>query len=413
MGVFIMIACLPLATLDKLDPKGKRILVRVDLNVPVQNGQVSDQTRIERIVPTIHELLEKGGRVILLSQFDRPKGKVVSDMSLQPIATALAPALGCPVSFMHDCVGEEVEAATLLLKDGEVLLLENTRFHPGEEKNCQELSASLARLGDVYVNDAFSAAHRAHASTAGIADHLPSFGGRLMEAELSALYAALEKPERPVGAVIGGAKVSTKLALLENMLEKVDMLAIGGAMANTFLAAQGLSVGASLKEKEMFETARNVIHRAAERKCELVLPIDVVIAQEILPNVPTRVVPVTDIPEGWMALDIGPETVACLKKKLAGLKTLVWNGPLGIFELPPFDAGTNAVAQEAGRLTTAGSLKTIAGGGDTVAALRHAGALHEMTYVSTAGGAFLEWLEGKILPGLTAISTTLEKTLSI
>ncbi|MBO6038115.1 MAG: phosphoglycerate kinase, partial [Acetobacter sp.] len=395
-----MTDCLPFDTLDKLDPQGKRILVRIDLNVPVKDGKVIDQTRIDRIVPTVRELLEKGGRVILLSHFDRPQGKFVPDMSLQPIAIALATALGRPVSFVHDCIGEEAEAATLLLKDGEVLLLENTRFHPGEEKNCQDLSASLARLGDVYVNDAFSAAHRAHASTAGVAEHLPSFGGRLMEAELRALYTALENPERPVGAIIGGAKVSTKLALLSNMIEKVDMLAIGGAMANTFLAAQGIFVGLSLKEEEMFETARNIMKKAAERQCDVVLPIDVVVAQEILPNVQTHIVPVKAIPAGWMVLDIGPETSALINKKLADLKTLVWNGPLGIFELPPFDAGTTAVAREAGRLTTAGSLKTIAGGGDTVAALRHAGALHEMTYVSTAGGAFLEWLEGKILPGL-------------
>ncbi|NSL92490.1 phosphoglycerate kinase [Acetobacter syzygii] len=404
---------LPFATLDKLDPKGKRILLRVDLNVPMKDGQVTDQTRIERIVPTIAELADKGGRVILLSHFDRPKGQVVPDMSLKPIATALATALGRPVSFAHDCIGPDAEAAARSLTDGEVLLLENTRFQPGEEQNDAGLSAALASLGDVYVNDAFSAAHRAHASTAGVATHLPSFGGRLMEAELQALYAALENPERPVGAIVGGAKISTKLQLLENMLEKVDMLAIGGAMANTFLAAQGLNVGKSLKEDDMLDTARLIMAQAKAKNCDLILPVDVVISEDFMAGAPTSTVPVTAIPDGWMALDVGPETVRLLNSKLAGLKTLVWNGPLGVFELPPFDEGTNAVAQLAGKLTKAGSLKTVAGGGDTVSALRHAGVLHDMTYVSTAGGAFLEWLEGKILPGLTAISTTLEKTLPI
>ncbi|MCP1212972.1 phosphoglycerate kinase [Acetobacter okinawensis] len=404
---------LPFATLDTLDPKGKRILLRVDLNVPMKDGQVTDQTRIERIVPTIAELADKGGRVILLSHFDRPKGQVVPAMSLKPIATALATALGRPVNFAHDCIGPDAEAATRSLNDGEVLLLENTRFQPGEEKNDAELSAALASLGDVYVNDAFSAAHRAHASTAGVATHLPSFGGRLMEAELQALFAALENPERPVGAIVGGAKISTKLQLLENLLDKVDMLAIGGAMANTFLAAQGLNVGKSLKEDDMLDTARQIMAQAKAKNCDLILPVDMVISEDFIAGAPTSTVPANAIPDGWMALDVGPETVKLLNSKLAGLKTLVWNGPLGVFELPPFDEGTNAVAQEAGRLTKAGALKTVAGGGDTVSALRHAGVLHDMTYVSTAGGAFLEWLEGKVLPGLTAISTTLEKTLPI
>ncbi len=404
---------LPFATLDTLDPKGKRILLRVDLNVPMKDGQVSDQTRIERIVPTIAELADKGGRVILLSHFDRPKGQVVPAMSLKPIATALATALGRPVNFAHDCIGPDAEAATRSLNDGEILLLENTRFQPGEEQNDAELSAALASLGDVYVNDAFSAAHRAHASTAGVASHLPSFGGRLMEAELQALYAALENPERPVGAIVGGAKISTKLQLLENLLDKVDMLAIGGAMANTFLAAQGLNVGKSLKEDDMLDTARQIMAQAKAKNCDLILPVDMIISEDFMAGAPTSTVPANAIPNDWMALDVGPETVKLLNSKLAGLKTLVWNGPLGVFELPPFDEGTNAVAQEAGRLTKAGKLKTVAGGGDTVSALRHAGVLHDMTYVSTAGGAFLEWLEGKVLPGLTAISTTLEKTLPI
>lgn len=406
-------AILPFNTLDKLDPKGKRILLRADLNVPMQDGKISDMTRIERIVPTIRELADKGGRVIVLSHFDRPKGKVVPGLSLEPMAEALATALGKPVSFMHDCIGPQAETAARSLKDGEVLLLENTRFYPGEETNAPDLAAELARLGDVYVNDAFSAAHRAHASTAGVAGHLPAYAGRLMEAELSALDAALENPEHPVGAIVGGAKVSTKLALLENMLERVDVLVVGGAMANTFLAAKGLSVGKSLKEEEMLDTARQIIAKAKEKNCDLILPVDVVLSEDFMAGAPTLVAPVTEIPDGWMALDVGPETVALLKAKLAGLKTLVWNGPLGVFELPPFDEGTNAVAQEAARLTKAGSLKTIAGGGDTVSALRHAGVLHDMTYVSTAGGAFLEWLEGKVLPGLTALSSTLERTIPI
>ncbi|MCX2560629.1 phosphoglycerate kinase [Acetobacter farinalis] len=406
-------AILPFNTLDKLDPKGKRILLRADLNVPMQDGKITDLTRIERIVPTIRELADKGGRVIVLSHFDRPKGKVVPGMSLEPMAQALAMALGQPVSFAHDCIGPQAEAAAVALKDGEVLLLENTRFYPGEETNAPDLAADLAKLGDVYVNDAFSAAHRAHASTAGVAQHLPSYAGRLMEAELSALDAALENPTHPVGAIVGGAKVSTKLALLENMLERVDVLIVGGAMANTFLAAKGLNVGKSLKEEDMLDTARQIMAKAQEKNCDLVLPVDVVLAEDFMAGAPTLVAPVTEIPDGWMALDVGPETVKLLKGKLAGLKTLVWNGPLGVFELPPFDEGTNAVAQEAARLTKAGALKTIAGGGDTVAALRHAGVLHDMTYVSTAGGAFLEWLEGKVLPGLTAISTTLERTIPV
>lgn len=406
-------AILPFNTLDKLDPKGKRILLRADLNVPMQDGKITDLTRIERIVPTIRELADKGGRVIVLSHFDRPKGKVVPGMSLEPMAQALATALGQPVSFAHDCIGPQAEAAALALKDGEVLLLENTRFYPGEEANAPDLAADLAKLGDVYVNDAFSAAHRAHASTAGVAQHLPSYAGRLMEAELSALDAALENPTHPVGAIVGGAKVSTKLALLENMLERVDVLIVGGAMANTFLAAKGLNVGKSLKEEDMLDTARQIMAKAQEKNCDLVLPVDVVLAEDFMAGAPTLVAPVTEIPDDWMALDVGPETVKLLKGKLAGLKTLVWNGPLGVFELPPFDEGTNAVAQEAARLTKAGALKTIAGGGDTVAALRHAGVLHDMTYVSTAGGAFLEWLEGKVLPGLTAISTTLERTIPV
>ncbi|GBR00731.1 phosphoglycerate kinase [Acetobacter oeni] len=390
-------------TLDTLDPRGKKILLRADLNVPVRDGTISDLTRIERLTPTIRELADKGGRVIVVSHFDRPKGKPVPEMSLAPISEALARVLGKKITFVPDCVGAVAQNAVAAMTDGDVIVLENTRFYPGEEQNDPEMAKSLASLADIYVNDAFSAAHRAHASTEGVAHHLPSFAGRLMEIELGALEAALENPQRPVGAIVGGAKVSTKLDLLNNMIEKVDMLAVGGAMANTFLAAQGLSVGKSLKEADMLDTAKSIMTKAKQRGCDLILPTDVVVASDFMAGAPSEIVPVTDIPDGWMALDIGPETVALLNKKLGKLKTLVWNGPLGVFEMPPFDTGTNAVAQEAARLTKAGQLKTVAGGGDTVSALRHAHVLHDMSYVSTAGGAFLEWLEGKLLPGVVML----------
>lgn len=396
-------ATLSFNTLDSLDARGKKILLRADLNVPVRDGAISDLTRIERLAPTIKELADKGGRVIVVSHFDRPKGKPVPEMSLAPISEALARVLGKKVTFVPDCVGDIARNATAAMQDGDVVVLENTRFYPGEEKNDPEMAKSLASLADIYVNDAFSAAHRAHASTEGVARHLPSFAGRLMEMELRALETALENPERPVGAIVGGAKVSTKLDLLNNMIEKVDMLAVGGAMANTFLAAQGLSVGTSLKEDDMLDTARAIMAKAKERGCDLVLPVDMVVASEFMAGAPTETVPASAIPDGWMALDVGPETVKLLIGKLATLKTLVWNGPLGVFELPPFDEGTNAVAQAAAKLTEEGKLKTVAGGGDTVSALRHAGVLHDMSYVSTAGGAFLEWLEGKILPGIMVL----------
>lgn len=393
-------------TLDTLAPQGQKILLRADLNVPVRDGIISDLTRIERLAPTIKELADKDGRVIVVSHFDRPKGKPVPEMSLAPISEALARILGKKVTFVPDCIGPAAQDAVAAMKDGDVLVLENTRFYPGEEKNDPEMARALASLADIYVNDAFSAAHRAHASTEGVAHHLPSFAGRLMEMELDALEAALENPERPVGAIVGGAKVSTKLDLLNNMLEKVDMLAVGGAMANTFLAAEGFSVGKSLREEEMLDTARAIMAKAEGRGCDLVLPVDVVIASDFMAGAPTEIVPVSEIPDGWMALDIGPETVALLTEKLRKLKTLVWNGPLGVFEMPPFDTGTNAVAQEAARLTKAGKLRTVAGGGDTVSALRHAHVLHDMSYVSTAGGAFLEWLEGKVLPGIVMLGET-------
>jgi len=391
-------------TLDSLDAAGRKVLLRADLNVPVRDGKISDTTRIERLVPTISELADKGASVILVSHFDRPKGKRVPEMSLEPVAVALATALGRPVSFATDCIGPDAEAAVETLKAGEILVLENTRYHAGEEANDTDLAEKLARHADVFVNDAFSAAHRAHASTEGVTRFLPSFAGRLMEAELNALDAALENPERPVGAIVGGAKISTKLDLIANLLSKVDVLIIGGAMANTFLAAQGVSMGKSLQEADMHATALQILTDAKARGCEIVLPVDAVTATEFKAGAASKIVPVTAIDADAMMLDAGPETVKLVVSKLAGLKTLVWNGPFGAFEITPFDAATNAVAQAAAKLTVEGKLKSVAGGGDTVSALRHAGVVDQMSYVSTAGGAFLEWLEGKTLPGIMALT---------
>ncbi|HEY4253033.1 MAG TPA: phosphoglycerate kinase [Roseomonas sp.] len=391
-------------TLDDLDPRGKRVLLRADLNLPVKDGRITDRTRIERLVPTIRELAEKGARVIVCSHFDRPKGKRVPEMSLRPMAEALAEALGQPVGFAEDCVGPPAEAAVAALTDGDVLVLENTRFHAGEEKNDPTLAAGLARLADAFVNDAFSAAHRAHASTEGVAHLIPAYAGRLMQAELEALDAALGNPARPLAAIVGGAKVSTKLDLLGNLTKKVDILVIGGAMANTFLAAQGYGMGRSLQEAEMHDTARRILEDAKGAGCEILLPTDLVVAAEFKPNPVTRTVTVADVPADMMALDVGSETVALVEGRLRQASTLVWNGPFGAFETPPFDTATVAVAGMVGALTMAGGLKSIGGGGDTVAALRHAEVADRMTYVSTAGGAFLEWLEGKTLPGVAALS---------
>lgn len=395
---------MPFRTLDSLDPRGQRVLLRADLNLPVKDGRITDLTRIERLVPTIRELAGKGARVILCSHFDRPRGRRVPEMSLAPMRDALAAALRREVRFVDDCVGGAVEAAVAELRDGEVLLLENTRFHPGEEKNDAALAAGLARLADVFVNDAFSAAHRAHASTEGVARLIPAYAGRLMQAELEALEAALGQPQRPVVAIVGGAKVSTKLDLLGNLSRKVDVLAIGGAMANTFLAAQGHVMGRSLQEAEMHDTARAILKDAAAAGCRVLLPLDLVVAEGFAAHSPHRVVGVDAVPEGMMALDVGPATVAAVNAALAAARTLVWNGPFGAFELAPFDAATVAVAREAARLTEAGSLRSVGGGGDTVSALRHAGVAERMSYVSTAGGAFLEWLEGKTLPGVAALA---------
>jgi phosphoglycerate kinase len=396
---------MPFRTIDALDPIGKRVLLRADLNVPVKDGRITDRTRIERLCPTIRELADKGARVIVCSHFDRPKGKRVPEMSLKPMAEALAASLGRPVAFAEDCVGPEAEAAAAALRDGEVLLLENTRYHAGEEKNDAALAMGLAKLADAFVNDAFSAAHRAHASTEGVAHLIPAYAGRLMQAELEALDAALGNPSRPVVAIVGGAKVSTKLDLLGNLSKKVDVLVIGGAMANTFLAAQGHPMGKSLQEAEMHDTARTILAEAKQGGCEILLPLDLVVAAEFKPNPATRTVGVDRVPADMMALDVGPDTVAAIEARLRQASTLVWNGPLGAFETPPFDAATVAIAQSVAALTASAGLKSIGGGGDTVSALKHAGVAERMTYVSAAGGAFLEWLEGKVLPGVAALSS--------
>jgi phosphoglycerate kinase len=391
-------------TLDDLDVSAKRVLLRADLNVPMQEGRVSDATRIERLAPTIMELIAKRAKIVVMSHFGRPKGAPDPAFSLRPLVAPLSAALGNrPVAFAEDCIGPVAQRVVDGLQEGGVALLENLRFHPGEEANDPVFARQLAALGDVYVNDAFSAAHRAHASTAALAHLLPSAAGRLMQAELEALSKALEAPERPLAALVGGAKVSTKLDLLNFLVAKVDVLIIGGAMANTLLFAQGIAVGKSLCERELAATARVILDRAAQAKCNLVLPIDAVVAREFKPHAATETVAIDRIPAGAMILDVGPATVAAIGGHLAACRTLVWNGPLGAFETPPFDAGTVAVAREVAALTASGGLLSVAGGGDTVAALAHAGVSDRLSYVSTAGGAFLEWLEGRELPGVAAL----------
>jgi phosphoglycerate kinase len=392
-------------TLDDLDVTGKRVLVRADLNVPVADGVVTDATRIQRQAPTIRELADKGARVIVLSHFDRPKGKVVPSLSLKALVQPLSDAVGRKVAFAPDCIGPVAEAAVAALKDGEVLLLENTRFHAGEEKNDPDMARQLAALGDIFVNDAFSAAHRAHASTDGVARLLPNAAGRSMQAELTHLEKALGKPERPVMAVVGGAKVSTKIDLLENLVARVQTLVIGGAMANTFLAAQGIKVGKSLYEPDHMETARKIMAAAEKSGAVILLPTDVVVAKDFKANAAHRTAAIDDIADDEMVLDVGPASIKAFAKSLETTKTLVWNGPFGAFETAPFDAGTVAAAQSVAAATHAGRLLSVAGGGDTVAALAHAGVEQDFTYVSTAGGAFLEWLEGKTLPGVDALSS--------
>ncbi|MEX5729265.1 phosphoglycerate kinase [Rhodovulum iodosum] len=390
-------------TLDDMDLAGKVVLTRVDINVPVDNGKVTDATRIARIVPTVRDILAKGGKPVLLAHFGRPKGEVVPEMSLKVTLPALEEAFGRGVIFAEDCVGLPAKQAVAALSEGDILLLENTRFHAGEEKNDPTLAAAMAALGDVYVNDAFSAAHRAHASTEGIAKLLPSCAGRNMEAELTALEGALTAPERPVVAVVGGAKVSTKLDLLGNLVGRVDYLVIGGGMANTFLAAQGIDVGKSLAEHDMTGTAKEIMQKADTANCKIVLPVDVVVAREFKAGAENETVAADACPADAMILDAGPKTVEEVDAVFGKCKTLIWNGPLGAFEIPPFDTATNAAAKKAADMTKAGTLVSVAGGGDTVAALNGAGAADDFSYISTAGGAFLEWMEGKTLPGVAAL----------
>jgi phosphoglycerate kinase len=389
-------------TLDHADVKGQRVLVRADLNVPVENGVVTDATRIERMAPAITEIADKGAKVILISHFGRPKGRDAKD-SLKPVAAELAHTLKRPIKFVDDCVGEAVERAVAEMKPGDFLCLENTRFHAGEEKNDPAFVAQLAKLGDIFVNDAFSVSHRAHASTEGIAHMLPAFAGRTLQAELEAFEKVLDKPQRPVAAIVGGAKISTKLDLLGNLLSRVDVLIIGGAMANTFLMAQGKTVGRSLVERDLVDTAQTIMDAAKKAKREIVLPVDAVVAEKLEAGVATRVVDIDHVGEKDMILDIGPRSIEYVCSMLVRVKTLVWNGPFGAFETEPFDTGTVEVAEAAAELTAAGKLVSVAGGGDTVAALNVAGVTDRLTYVSTAGGAFLEWLEGKPLPGVEVL----------
>jgi phosphoglycerate kinase len=390
-------------TLDDAQVSGKRVLLRVDLNVPMENGKVSDATRIERVLPTIREIADKGGKVVLLAHFGRPKGGPDAANSLRPVVAAVSDLLGRPVAFCPDCIGGVAASAIAAMKDGDVLLLENTRFHKGEEKNDPAFVAELAELGDVYVNDAFSAAHRAHASTEGVARVLPACAGRAMQAELDALTLALGAPVRPVAAIVGGAKVSTKLELLGNLVKKVDVLVIGGGMANTFLFAEGKAVGKSLCEKDLAAAARSILAAAKSANCRIVLPVDATVAKEFKAHAPSRDVDVDHVDEDEMILDLGPKSIVAVEDAVANAKTLVWNGPVGAFELPPFDAATMAIARKAASLTHEGKLKSVAGGGDTVAALNAVGVADDFTYVSTAGGAFLEWMEGKVLPGVEAL----------
>ncbi len=391
-------------TLDDLDVAGKRVLVRVDFNVPMADEQVTDTTRIERALPTIRDLMQRKAKVILLSHLGRPKGKKVPELSMSPVAAAMARILvGEAIGFSNNCIGETAVDMIEGMEDGEVALLENLRFHAGEEANDPDFAAELAALGDLYVDDAFSAAHRAHASVAALAGLLPAAAGRQMQAELEHLGRALESPERPAAAIVGGAKVSTKLELLGNLVQKVDMLAVGGGMANTFLHALGTNVGASLCEHDMADTAREIVETAKAAGCDIVLPTDAQVADKLEAGVAAETVSVKAVPDGKMILDVGAATAEHLATRLAECKTLVWNGPVGAFEVTPFDAGTNQVAQAAAALTRDGKLVSVAGGGDTVAALKNAGVLDDFTYVSTAGGAFLEWLEGKTLPGVAAL----------
>lgn len=393
-------------TIDDLKVAGKRVLVRVDFNVPMKDGVVTDATRIERALPTIEALSKQGAKVLLLSHFGRPKGAADPDLSLKPVAKALEKFLGGPVEFAEDCIGDSVKKTAKNMLDGDVAVLENTRFHPGEEQNDPEFARALAANGDFYVNDAFSAAHRAHASTEGVAHLLPSAAGRAMERELDYLKAALAEPERPMMAVVGGAKVSTKIELLLNLVGRANMLAVGGGMANTFLFAKGVSVGKSLCEPDLADTAREIMAQAADRGCEIILPVDVVVAKEFKEGADREVAAADAVGADDMILDLGPDTVNLIAERIESAKTLVWNGPLGAFEIKPFDTATVEAARYAAKRVKNEDLVAVAGGGDTVAALAAAGVEDDFTYVSSAGGAFLEWLEGKTLPGVAALQTS-------
>lgn len=392
-------------TLNDFDLKGKTVLLRAGLNVPVQDGAVSDFTRIDRAKPTVEQLVASGARVLILSHFGRPKGQVVPELSMAFLAPVLSARWGIKVDFAENCIGEAVQRAKDKMQDGDVVLLENVRFHAEESVNDPDFAAALAAQGDIYINDAFSDAHRRHASTTGIAAYLPSGAGALMAAELNALSAVLEKPARPVAALVGGSKISTKLSLLHHMVEKMDFLVLGGGMANTFLFAQGANLGASLCETEMRGEALDIINKAKETGCEIILPIDCAVTEKLEQGASMDISPAENIPEGLSAVDIGPESIARTKEILARCHTVLWNGPMGVFEIPPFDTGTNALAQEVAALTQAQKCMSVAGGGDTVAALEQAGAADRFTYISTAGGAFLTWLEGKTLPGVAALQT--------
>ena len=391
------------ATLDQVDVAGKCVLLRADLNVPMQGGKISDTTRLERILPGLQELMAKGARVVVLSHFARPKGKAVAEMSLQPVAEAMSKLLGKPLRFAGDCIGPAAQTVVQALQNGDAAMLQNLRYHPGEETNDPAFAAELAKLGDLYVNDAFSCAHRAHASTEGLARYLPACAGRLMQAELQALDQALGNPQKPVAALVGGAKISTKLALLGNLVKKVDAIIIGGGMANTFLAAQGIDVGNSLCEHDLSDTARDIIDAARAAHCTIHLPKDAVIAREFAENAPHKTVPIEQVASDAMILDAGQDTINQLCLVLGKYKTLVWNGPMGAFEIKPFDRATTAIARFVADLTKTGAMLSVAGGGDTVAALKNANVDDKFSYVSTAGGAFLEWLEGKDLPGVAAL----------
>lgn len=390
-------------TINDMDLNGKTVLLRVDLNVPVQDGKVTDTTRIDRAKPTIDALRAKGAKIAVLAHFGRPKGAVNAEFSLSFLPSVLKGSWGCDVAFASDCIGDAAKDAIAALAPGDVVLLENVRFHKGEEANDPAFAKALAELGDVFINDAFSAAHRAHASTEGLAHFLPCAAGLLMEAELNALQNALEKPQSPVMAVVGGAKISTKLSVLENLVQKVDYLFLGGGMANTFLFAQGQPVGMSLCEKDMADEAKAISQKAEAAGCKIILPTDRIAVREFGENVPFEVIATGDIADDQEAVDIGPQTITDIDALLATCKTVLWNGPMGVFEVKPFDKGTNGVAESVAKYTKSGQMISVAGGGDTVAALENAGVADDFTYISTAGGAFLEWLEGKTLPGVAAL----------